>query len=72
MTNEEHEKILHREPITEHQKEIIKKCLNRLFTHTIWGEPAGEIDSLLASSKKQDALFARKGLTEKFIIHGQS
>ena len=72
MTNEERDKILYREAITNHHKNIIQKCLNRLFTHPIWDEPAGEIDSLLASSKKQDALFARKGLTEKFVIHGQS
>jgi hypothetical protein len=38
----------------------------------MWDEPAGEIDSLLVSAKKQDDLFARKGLTEKFVIHGQS
>jgi hypothetical protein len=72
MTNEERERILYREPITVLQKNIIQKCLNRLFTHPLWDEPAGEIDSLLVSSKKQDELFSRKGLTEKFVIHGQS
>lgn len=72
MTNEEREKILYREPIGEKQKSIIQKCLNRLFSHPMWDEPAGEIDSLLVSAKKQDELFSRKGLTERFVIHGQS
>ncbi len=71
MTNEEHQKMLYREPITPHQQTIISKCLNRLFTHPMWDEPEGEIDSLLVSAKKQDELFARKGLTEKFVIYGQ-
>ena len=72
MTNEEREKILYRESITEKEKNIIQKCLNRLFNHPMWDEPPGEVDSLLVSAKKQDELFSRKGLTEKFVIHGQS
>lgn len=71
MTNEEREKILHRPPISQHQQAIISKCLNRLFSHPMWDEPEGEIDSLLVSAKKQDDLFARKGLTEKYVIYGQ-
>lgn len=71
MTNEEREKILHRAPITSHQETIISKCLNRLFNHPMWDEPEGEIDSLLVSAKKQDDLFTRKGLTEKYVIYGQ-
>jgi hypothetical protein len=71
MTNEEREKILYRSPITAHQQAIISKCLNRLFSHPMWDEPEGEIDSLLVSARKQDDLFARKVLTEKYVIYGQ-
>ncbi len=71
MTNEEREKILYRSPITSHQESIISKCLNLLFSHPMWDEPEGEIDSLLVSARKQDDLFARKGLTEKYVIYGQ-
>ena len=70
MTNEEREKILYRPALQDKEKQIIKKCLNRLFTHNLWDEPEGEIDSLLVSAKKQDDLFNRKGLTEKYVIYG--
>ena len=70
MTNEEREKILYRDPITERQKQIIATCLNRLFNHPLWDEPEGEVDSLLVSARKQDELFQRKGLTEKLVIYG--
>lgn len=70
MTNEERERLLYREPMSEHQKTIISKCLNRLFTHPLWDEPEGELDSLLVSARKQDDLFAKKGLTEKYVIYG--
>jgi hypothetical protein len=72
MTSDERAEILYRDHISNHQKEIIRKCFNRLFNHSMWDEPEGEIDSLLVSARKQDDLFARKGLTEKFVIHGQS
>jgi len=71
MTNEEREKLLYRPPITSHQQEIISTCLKRLFSHPMWDEPEGEIDSLLVSARKQDDLFSRKGLTEKYVIYGQ-
>ena len=70
MTNEERERLLYREPMSEHQKNIVSKCLNRLFAHPQWDEPEGELDSLLVSARKQDDLFAKKGLTEKFVIYG--
>jgi hypothetical protein len=70
MTNEERERLLYREPMSEHQKNIVSKCLNRLFAHPLWDEPEGELDSLLVSARKQDDLFAKKGLTEKFVIYG--
>jgi len=72
MTSEERERMLYRTSISEHQKNIIQKCLNRLFNHPMWDEPEGEIDSLLVSAKKQDELFKRKGLTQNFVIHGKS
>ncbi len=72
ITNDEREKMLYRTPIDDRQKGIIRMCLGRLFNHPLWDEPEGEIDSLLVSAKKQDDLFSRKGLTEKFVVHGQS
>ncbi|HPS89633.1 MAG TPA: hypothetical protein PLC35_06645, partial [Methanosarcina vacuolata] len=72
MTNEERDKILYRPIIEDRQKEIVGKCLGRLFNHTMWDEPEGEIDSLLVSAKRQDELFNRKGLSEKYVIYGVS
>lgn len=71
MTSGEREKLLYRESITDRQKEIIQKCLNRLFLHPLWDEPEGEVDSLLVSARKQDELFAKKGLTERYVIYGE-
>lgn len=71
MTSGEREKLLYRESITNRQKEIIQKCLNRLFSHPLWDEPEGEVDSLLVSARKQDELFAKKGLTERYVIYGE-
>lgn len=70
MTNDEREKLLYRELIDERQKEIMKQCLHRLFSHPLWDEPEGEIDSLLVSAQKQEDLFSRKGLTEKYVVSG--
>lgn len=70
MTNEEREKILYRPELESKELEIIKICLKRLFSHNMWDEPEGEIDSLLVSAKKQEELFNRKGLTEKYVIYG--
>ncbi len=70
MTNEEREKMLYRPSVSSTQKAIVKTCLNRLFNHPMWDSPEGEIDSLLVSAKKQDELFNRKGLTEKFVMYG--
>lgn len=71
MTSEERAQILFREPMSEHQKSLIGKCLNRLFGHPLWNEPEGEVDSLLVSARKQDDLFSKKGLTEKYVIYGE-
>ena len=72
MTSDEREKTLYRPAISERQKEIVRLCLNRLFSHPMWDDREPEIDSLLVSARKQDDLFNRKGLTEKFVIYGQS
>jgi hypothetical protein len=72
MTNDEREKKLYRPVIAEKQEAIVRQCLNRLFSHPMWDDPAPEIDSLLVSARKQDDLFNRKGLTEKFVIQGKS
>ncbi len=70
MTSDERDKMLYRPTINPNQKLIIITCLNRLFNHSLWDSPEGEIDSLLVSAQKQDDLFNRKGLTEKYVLHG--
>lgn len=70
ISTKEKEKMLYRSKIDERQKEVIAACLERLFSHPIWDEPEGEIDSLLGSSRKQDDFFERKGLTERYVIFG--
>jgi hypothetical protein len=72
MLNDEHVKMLYRPAISEHQKNIVQTCLRRLFSHPMWDDPEPEIDSLLVSARKQDELFKKKGLTENFVIYGQS
>jgi hypothetical protein len=72
MTNDERSKMLYRPAISEHQETVIRVCLTRLFSHPMWDDPEPEIDSLLVSARKQDDLFSRKGLTEKFVIQGES
>lgn len=72
MTNDERQKSLYRPAMTAQQIEIVKRCLHRLFSHPLWDEPEGEIDSLLVSARKQDELFVKKGLSEKFVIYGES
>jgi hypothetical protein len=72
MTIEEHAKMLYRPAISDHQKNIVQSCLQRLFSHPMWDDPEPEIDSLLVSARKQDELFRKKGLTENFVIYGQS
>ncbi len=72
MTNDEREKMLYRPSITSHQLDVVRHCLVRLFSHPMWDDPEPEIDSLLVSARKQDDLFNRKGLSEKFVIHGES
>ena len=72
ITNDDRNKLLYRETMDANQKDRIKVCLSRLFNHSIWDEPEGEIDSLLVSARKQDELFNRKGLTEMYVLTGRS
>ena len=71
MTNDEIEKKLFRTEFSEKEVQVIKFFLSRLFSHPIWDEPDSEIDSLLVSSQKQDLLFDRKGLSEKFVLNAE-
>ena len=70
ISNKEKEKMLYRTKIDDRQKELIAVCLKRLFSHPLWDEPEGEIDSLLVSARKQDDLFERRGLTERYVLLG--
>jgi ABC-type cobalt transport system substrate-binding protein len=70
ITTAERDAMLYRPAITDKEKEIIRVCLKRLFSHPMWDDPEGEIDSLLVSAQKQDVLFDRKGLTEKYVVSG--
>lgn len=70
ITSEDRNKLLYREIMNQDQKDRIRVCLTRLFNHTLWDEPEGEIDSLLVSSRKQEDLFNRKGLTEHYVLTG--
>lgn len=72
ITHDERKKLLYREVMSNDQKERIKGCLDRLFNHPLWDEPKGDIDNLLVSSTKQTDLFDRKGLTEFYVLTGQS
>jgi hypothetical protein len=70
ITTEERINLLYRPEMTNTEREKIKLFLNRLFSHPIWDEPEGELDSLLVSAQKQDEYFNKKGLTEKFVLVG--
>ena len=72
MTTDDRDKLLYRQAMDQSQKDRIAGCLNRLFSHPLWDEPEGEIDSLLVSARKQDELFNRKGLTEVFVLTGMN
>jgi hypothetical protein len=72
ITNDDREKLLYRSVMDNDQKDRIAVCLQRLFSHPLWDEPEGEIDSLLVSSRKQDELFNRKGLTEIYVLTGRN
>ena len=70
MTTAERDAMLYRPAITDKEKEIIRVCLKRLFSHPMWDAPEPGIDSLLVSAQKQDALFDSKGLTKKYVVSG--
>lgn len=70
MTSDDREHLLHRPEIAEERLAVVRNCLKRLFSHPMWDDTDKEIDSLLVSARKQDDLFTRKGLTEKYVIYG--
>ncbi|RZA02870.1 MAG: chromosome partitioning protein ParB [Sphingobacteriaceae bacterium] len=70
VTAEDREKLLYRRILDDNQKSRIETCLKRLFNHPMWDEPEGEIDTLLVSSQRQQELFDRKGLSERFVLLG--
>jgi len=72
ITQQDRERLLYRPEMSDSQLEIIRICLNRLFSHPMWDEPEGEIDTLLVSAKRQSELFERKGLTERYVVNGQA
>jgi len=72
MTSEDREHLLHRPEITQDRLDVVRSCLARLFSHPIWDDPDSEIDSLLVSARKQEDLFNRKGLTERYVIYGEN
>lgn len=72
QTQDERDKMLYRRQFSDDQKDRLKVYLDRLFSHPLWDEPEGEIDSLLSSSKKQDELFIRKGLTFTYVLTGNA
>lgn len=72
MTSEDREHLLHRPEITQDRLDVVRNCLSRLFSHPMWDDTDHEIDSLLVSARKQEDLFNRKGLTEKYVIHGEN
>jgi hypothetical protein len=71
MTSAERDHLLYRPEIDDNQKNVIRTCFNRLFSHPMWDDPDSEIDSLLVSAQKQDDLFNRQGLTENFVLYGK-
>jgi len=69
-TEDERTKLLYRPTLTNQDRERIKTYLARLFNHPMWDMPEGEIDSILVSSKKQEDLFRRNGLTSLHVLTG--
>lgn len=72
ISQEERDKLLYRQKFSSEQIERISTSLDRLFSHNLWDEPEGEIDSLLVSAQKQNDLFNRKGLTLTYVLTGHN
>lgn len=70
ITEEERTKLLYRPEMNDDQRERIDAALTRLFSHTMWDQPEGEIDSLLVSAQKQESFFQKHGLTAQFVVVG--
>ncbi len=72
VTEQERTQLLYRTETTSDQKGRIEACLKRLFGHSMWDMPEGQIDTLLSSSKKQDDFFKQYNLTPHYVVVGQS
>ncbi len=72
MTEDERTHLLYRQKMNQNDNDRIRTCLHRLFSHPMWDAPEGEIDNLLVSAQKQDELFARNGLSTRFVLTGSS
>lgn len=72
ITNEDRAQKLYRPAIADSQLPALNSYIERLFSHPFWDDNDPEIDPLLVSAQRQDDLFARKGLTERYVITGQS
>jgi hypothetical protein len=71
-TVDERTKLLYRPELTGEDRGRIKTYLTRLFTHPMWDMPEGEIDSILVSARRQKDLFDRNGLTELYVLTGNT
>jgi hypothetical protein len=72
ITEEDRIRLLYRPELTNDHKVRIQAILSRLFNHPMWDSPEGEIDSILASAKRQEELFRRNGLTSYYVLTGNS
>ncbi|MGI4886185.1 MAG: hypothetical protein ACRYFR_14615 [Janthinobacterium lividum] len=70
ITSDDRTKKLYRVDITDAQKQVLNSYLERLFSHPFWDDNDLEIDPLLVSAQRQEELFARKGLTEHYVLMG--
>ena len=69
-TVDERQKLLYRQNLTQDQIERINTCLERLFNHSLWVDNNPEIDKLLMSASRQEALFNKYLLTINYILTG--
>jgi hypothetical protein len=70
VTQDERTHMLYRPIMNNDQRSRIETGLKRLFEHTMWDMPEGEIDSLLVSAQKQDAFFKTHNLTAQYVVIG--
>ena len=69
-TSDERQRLLYRQLLSQDQIDRINTCLERLFNHSLWVDNNPEIDKLLMSATKQEALFNKYSLTINYILTG--